>query len=72
MKILLLLIQMVSALSLIVFVLLHAAKGEGLGSIGVQARMFASHKGLEEGLNRLTGIAAGIFLLSSLFLGIVH
>jgi preprotein translocase subunit SecG len=63
---------MVSALSLIVFVLLHAAKGEGLGAIGVQARMFASHKGLEAGLNRLTGVAAGIFLFSSLLLGIVH
>lgn len=72
MKILLLLIQMVSALSLIIFVLLHAAKGEGLGAIGVQARMFASHKGLESGLNRLTSMAAGVFLLSSLFLGIVR
>lgn len=72
MKIFLLIIQFLSSVGLILLVLLHSAKGEGLGSIGSQARVFASQKGLEGGLNRLTGVAGAIFLISSLMLGMVR
>ncbi len=70
MKILLIIIQLVSAISLIVMVLLHSAKGEGLGSIGTTARMFSSQKGLEAGLNRITTIFASAFLGSAFLLSI--
>ncbi|MFA5104338.1 MAG: preprotein translocase subunit SecG [Candidatus Margulisiibacteriota bacterium] len=62
MKTLLLLVQILSGLGLIVTVLLHSAKGEGLGGIGGTAHIFGSQKGLEEGLNRLTTTIAIIFI----------
>jgi preprotein translocase subunit SecG len=71
MKGLLLFIQLISALLLIVAVLLHSAKGEGLGGIGGQAKMFGSQKGLEEGLDRITYACAGVFKLVSLVLSII-
>lgn len=70
MRTILIVFQFISALGLIVAVLLHTAKGEGLGAIGGQARLFSSQKALEAGLNKITAILAGIFLLLSLILGI--
>ena len=72
MKVFFLGIQFISGIALILLVLLHSAKGEGLGSIGSQARVFASQKGLEGGLNKLTGLFATIFIVSSLLLGMVR
>lgn len=66
MKTLLLLIQILSGLGVIITVLLHSAKGEGLGGIGGTAHIFGSQKGLEEGLNRLTTIIAVIFISVSI------
>ena len=66
MKTLLLLVQVISGLGLIVTVLLHSAKGEGLGGIGGTAHIFGSQKGLEEGLNKLTTIIAIIFVAVSI------
>ena len=40
MKTLLLTIEFISAVLVIIFVLLHSAKGEGLGGIGGQARIY--------------------------------
>ena len=54
MKLTLLIVQILSGLGVIAAVLLHSAKGEGLGGIGGQARMFNAPKGLEEGLDRIT------------------
>jgi preprotein translocase subunit SecG len=71
MKGILLFIQLISAMLLIVAVLLHSAKGEGLGGIGGQAKMFGSQKGLEEGLDKLTYGCAGTFLLVSFILSII-
>lgn len=65
------LIQFISAIIVIIFVLLHSAKGEGFGSIGGSAGMFNSQKGLEEGLNRLTATFAAVFLSSSAILGLI-
>ena len=51
-------IQMVASFALVAAVVLHSAKGEGLGGIGGQARLFGGQKGMEEGLNKITwGIA---------------
>jgi preprotein translocase subunit SecG len=68
---LLLVVQFLSALLLIVAVLLHTAKGEGLGGIGGSAKLFGSPKGMEEGLDRLTWGLAIIFMSISVVLAIL-
>ena len=68
---LLLLIQFLSALLLIVAVLLHTAKGEGLGGIGGSAKLFGTPKGLEEGLDRITWGLAIVFLSISVLLAVL-
>jgi len=72
MKILLLTIVFVSAISLVIAVLLHSAKGEGLAGIGGQSRMFNSQKGLEDGLNKITTILAIIFLTTAGIFGVYY
>jgi preprotein translocase subunit SecG len=67
----LLLLQLISAIALVVAVLLHAAKGEGLGGIGGSARIFGSPKGMEKGLNRITWACAIAFLSISILLAIL-
>lgn len=54
----------VSAIGLVVLVLLHSPKGDGLGGIGGQAQLFTSTKSAETTLNRVT------WTLSILFMGI--
>jgi preprotein translocase subunit SecG len=71
MKGFLLFIQLISAILLIAAVLLHSAKGEGLGGIGGQAKLFGTQKGLEEGLDKITFACAGIFILVSFVLSII-
>jgi preprotein translocase subunit SecG len=63
--------QVVFALGLIIAVMLHSAKGEGLGAIGGQAKIFGSQKGVEAGLNRLTTGLAILWGLSSLGLALL-
>lgn len=53
-----------SALGLIVLVLLHSPKGDGLGGLGGQAQLFTSTKSAETTLNRVT------WTLSVLFMGL--
>jgi preprotein translocase subunit SecG len=43
-----------SAVLLVVLVLLHSPKGDGLGGIGGQAQLFTSTKSAEKTLNRIT------------------
>lgn len=71
MKNLLLFLQLLSGLALIGTIMLHSAKGEGLGGIGSTARVFGTQKGLEEGLDKLTAGSAVVFLAISIVLGIV-
>jgi len=71
MKSLLLLIQFISAALLIVAILLHSAKGEGLGGIGGSAKLFGTPKGLEEGLDRITWGLAIVFMFISVLLAIL-
>jgi len=67
----LLFIQLISAICLIAAILLHSAKGEGLGGIGGQAKIFGTQKGLEEGLDKITYACAGTFMLVSLLITLI-
>lgn len=69
MKILFLTTEFLSAIALVIAVLLHAPKGEGLAGIGGHARMFSAQKGLEAGLDRITAIIAAVFLISAIVVG---
>ncbi|ALF53128.1 preprotein translocase subunit SecG [Nostoc piscinale CENA21] len=51
-----------SALGMIVLVLLHSPKGDGIGAIGGQAQLFSSTKSAENTLNRITWALTVIFL----------
>lgn len=51
-----------SAVGLIVLVLLHSPKGDGIGAIGGQAQLFSSTKSAESTLNRVTWALTAIFL----------
>jgi preprotein translocase subunit SecG len=51
-----------SALGVIVLVLLHSPKGDGIGAIGGQAQLFSSTKSAENTLNRITWALTVIFL----------
>lgn len=52
----------VSAVGLIVLVLLHSPKGDGLGGIGGQAQLFTSTKSAETALNRITWTLTVMFI----------
>lgn len=62
-------VQILSALLLIVLILLHSPKGDGIAGIGGASHVFASQKSAEKGLNKLTGIVAAIFLVCTFLLG---
>ena len=62
-------VQIISALLLIVLILLHSPKGDGIAGIGGASHVFASQKSAEKGLNKLTGIVAGIFLICTFLQG---
>jgi len=51
-----------AALGMIVLVLLHSPKGDGIGAIGGQAQLFSSTKSAENTLNRVTWALTVIFL----------
>ncbi|MEO1373484.1 MAG: preprotein translocase subunit SecG [Cyanobacteria bacterium J06635_10] len=55
-------IWVLSAIGLIVLVLLHSPKGDGIGAIGGQAQLFSSTKSAENTLNRLTWTLTVTFL----------
>ena len=52
----------VSAFSLIILVLLHSPKGDGIGAIGGQAQLFSSTKSAETTLNRVTWALTVVFM----------
>lgn len=56
------LIWALSALFLVILVLLHSPKGDGIGGIGGQAQLFTSAKSAETTLNRVTWTLFIIFL----------
>ncbi len=56
------LIWVISAVSLVVVVLLHSPKGDGIGGIGGQAQLFTSAKSAETTLNRITWTLTILFM----------
>lgn len=52
----------ISAIGLIVLVLLHSPKGDGLGGLGGQAQLFTSTKSAETTLNNVTWTLTTIFM----------
>ena len=55
-------IWVLAALGLVVVVLLHSPKGDGLGSLGGQAQLFTSTKSAELTLNRVTWVLTAVFM----------
>ena len=55
-------IWVISAIGIIIFVLLHSPKGDGIGGIGGQAQLFTSTKSAEVTLNRVTWTLSVIFM----------
>ena len=62
-------VQVVSAILLICLILMHSPKGDGIAGIGNAAQMFSSQKSAEKGLNKLTAIIAGVFIICVFILG---
>lgn len=62
-------IQVLSALLLICLILLHSPKGDGIAGFGGASQMFASQKGAEKRLNKITAIVAAVFLVCVFLLG---
>ncbi|NJK62882.1 MAG: preprotein translocase subunit SecG [Synechococcaceae cyanobacterium SM2_3_1] len=56
------------AILLIILVLLHSPKGDGLGAIGNQAQLFSSSRSAEQSLNRTTWTVAAVFLAVTVLL----
>ncbi|GAX35022.1 preprotein translocase subunit SecG [Nodularia sp. NIES-3585] len=52
----------ISALGVIILVLLHSPKGDGIGAIGGQAQLFSSTKSAEDTLNRVTWALTVMFM----------
>ncbi|MGB3693063.1 MAG: preprotein translocase subunit SecG [Spirulinaceae cyanobacterium] len=57
-----------SAFLLIVLVLLHSPKGDGIGGIGGQAQLFTSTKSAEKTLNRITWALSITFIALTIVL----
>lgn len=61
-------IQVLSSIVLILLILLHSPKSDGV-SIGGAGNIFSSQRGAEASLNNITYWTAGIFLTCSFVLG---
>lgn len=55
-------IWILAAVGLVIVVLLHSPKGDGLGSLGGQAQLFTSTKSAELTLNRVTWVLTVVFM----------
>ncbi len=62
-------LQILSAIMLVILILLHSPKGDGIAGIGGASHLFSSQKSAEKGLNKVTGIFAGIFVVCTFLLG---
>lgn len=62
-------VQVLSCILLIVLVLIHSPKGDGIGAMGGTSQIFASQKGAEAALNKITAWTAGVFYAISFILG---
>lgn len=62
-------LQIISAILLMILILLHSPKGDGIAGMGGASHVFSSQKSAEKGLNKLTAIVAGIFICCTFLLG---
>lgn len=62
-------IQIVSAVLLILLVMIHSPKGDGIAGIGGASHVFSSQKNAESGLNKLTMWIAIVFFVSTFIAG---
>ena len=62
-------IEIVTAILLILLVLLHSPKGDGIANIGGSSNLFTSQKSAETGLNKLTMYVAIVFAVCALITG---
>lgn len=62
-------IQIISAVLLIILILLHSPKGDGIAGMGGASQLFSSQKSAEVGLNKLTGIISAVFVVCTFLLG---
>jgi len=62
-------IQIISAVLLILLVIIHSPKGDGIAGIGGASHVFSSQKNAESGLNKLTMWVAIIFFVSTFIAG---
>ena len=64
-------VQILSGLFLILLILLHSPKGDGMGGMmGSASQLFASQKTAEKGLNKVTYTIGAIFIITTLVLGL--
>jgi preprotein translocase subunit SecG len=61
-------IWVVSGALLVILVLLHSPKGDGLGGIGGQAQLFTSAKSAEKTLNQITWTLSTVFIALTIVL----
>ena len=71
MKTVFMMLEFLVGIALVGIIMIQPPKGEGLGSIGGQARIFNPVKGLNSGIERLTAGLAAAFLLLALFLSLM-
>ena len=62
-------VEIITAFLLIILVLMHSPKGDGIAGIGGASQLFSSQKSAEKGLNKLTAIVVAIFLFTTFLLG---
>ena len=62
-------LQIISAIMLVILILLHSPKGDGIAGIGGASQIFSSQKSAEKWLNKITAIFAGIFVVCTFLLG---
>ena len=63
--------QIVSAFLLIVLILMHSPKGDGIAGIGNAAQVLSSQKSAVKGLNKLTFFVATVFAVCVFLLAFV-
>ncbi len=62
-------VEIICAFLLIVLILMHSPKGDGLAAMGGMANLFSSQKSAESGLTKLTTYIAIIFIVTAFITG---
>ena len=62
-------VQIISAILLVLLVIIHSPKGDGIAAIGGASQMFSSQKNAESGLNKLTMWVAIVFFVTTFLTG---